>query len=138
MPKAVEKRIELRLETEGHPQARANPLLVEQAVANLIDNAVKYSGEGDSVLVKVAEEEDHVLVSVSDAGIGIPEKDIPRLFERFYRVDKARSRELGGTGLGLAIVKHIAIVHGGSVSVESELGRGSTFTLEIPTGRLSD
>jgi two-component system phosphate regulon sensor histidine kinase PhoR len=102
----------------------------------LIDNAVKYSEAGSSVSVRVRGDAERVIVSVCDTGIGIPEKDIPRIFERFYRVDKARSRELGGTGLGLAIVKHIAIVHGGTVAVESRIGRGSVFTLELPATRV--
>jgi two-component system phosphate regulon sensor histidine kinase PhoR len=134
-PKAAEKRIALKLEAETGSKAEVNPRLTEQAITNLIDNAVKYSEVGSSVSVRVSGGHDRVRISVSDTGIGIPQKDIPRLFERFYRVDKARSRELGGTGLGLAIVKHIAIVHGGTVTVESELGRGSTFTLEVPVTR---
>jgi two-component system phosphate regulon sensor histidine kinase PhoR len=134
-PKAAEKDIRIELEAEGSTRAEVNPLLVEQAIANLIDNAVKYSEAGSSVSVRVSGEGERVTVSVSDTGIGIPEKDIPRIFERFYRVDKARSRELGGTGLGLAIVKHIAIVHSGTVAVESRIGWGSVFTLELPAKR---
>jgi two-component system phosphate regulon sensor histidine kinase PhoR len=114
--------------------APVNVLLMEQALANLIDNAIKYSDENGEVIVRVEEEEGLASIAVTDDGVGIPEKDLPRIFERFYRVDKARSRELGGTGLGLAIVKHIALVHGGTVQVESELGRGSTFTIALPIG----
>ena len=87
---------------------------LEQVLINLLDNAIKYSERGKSVSVEPAQEGDLVRVSVRDSGIGIPEKDLPRLFERFYRVDEARSRDNGGTGLGLSIVKHIVQAHGGS------------------------
>jgi len=109
-----------------------NVRLVEQAVTNLIDNAVKYSEAGSSVMIS-ARRVGHVTeIAVRDHGVGIEAQHLDRLFERFYRVDKARSRKLGGTGLGLAIVKHIALAHGGTVRVESAPGRGSTFTLKIP------
>ncbi len=109
----------------------AAPLL-EQAVFNLIDNAVKYSEPGTRVAVDLARADDLCRIAVRDHGPGIPRQHLGRLFERFYRVDKARSRKLGGTGLGLAIVKHIAQAHGGQVTVESAPGRGSTFTLTLP------
>ena len=112
--------------------APINPPLLEQAVVNLIDNAVKYSAEGSAVSVRLELAGDEIVISVADQGHGIPREHLPRLFERFYRVDKARSRDLGGTGLGLAIVKHIAQVHGGRVSVDSILGRGSTFRIHLP------
>ena len=102
------------------------------ALANLIDNAVAYSSPGTRVAVGIRRREGHVEVSVSDQGIGIPETDLERVFERFYRSDPARSRSTGGTGLGLAIVKHIATNHGGGVSVWSVEGSGSTFTLRLP------
>lgn len=102
------------------------------AVNNLIDNAVAYSPEHTRVAVGVREREDAVEITVSDQGIGIPEEEIERIFERFYRVDPARSRATGGTGLGLSIVKHIAAAHGGDVSVWSSHGAGSTFTLHLP------
>ncbi len=109
---------------------------VVTAVANLLDNAVKYTavkGDGSSkVVVRVIVEDPWVSIQVRDDGIGIPEKHLDRIFERFYRIDKARSRETGGTGLGLAIVRHVAINHGGEVSVSSEEGKGSTFTLRLP------
>jgi two-component system phosphate regulon sensor histidine kinase PhoR len=104
----------------------------EQAVVNLVDNAVKYSPEGSAVEVALVEAVDEIVISVSDHGPGVPREHLPRLFERFYRVDKARSRDLGGTGLGLAIVKHIAQAHGGRVSVESRVGQGSTFRIHLP------
>ena len=102
------------------------------AVANLLDNAVKYSDPGSTVEVEVGTDARSVSFRVSDHGIGIPARDHERIFERFYRVDRARSRETGGTGLGLAIVRHVAINHGGRVTVESREGEGSTFSLILP------
>ncbi|MGO8670547.1 MAG: ATP-binding protein [Capsulimonadaceae bacterium] len=107
---------------------------IEQVVVNLVDNAVKYTRTGGSVWVNVSKVEADVIVTVTDNGIGILLEDIPRIFERFYRVDKARSRETGGTGLGLSIVKHIVEAHGGRVAVESEYNRGSRFTVTLPAG----
>jgi two-component system phosphate regulon sensor histidine kinase PhoR len=106
--------------------------LLEQAIGNLVDNAIKYSGEGTSVSITARQEGDQVLIEVADQGPGIEEKHLPRIFERFYRVDRARSRALGGTGLGLSIVKHIALAHQGNVTVESTPGRGATFTIHLP------
>jgi two-component system, OmpR family, phosphate regulon sensor histidine kinase PhoR len=100
---------------------------------NLLDNAVKFSHRGGSVEVSIQPGDKFMKVSVNDHGIGIPSAELPRLFERFYRVDKARSRELGGTGLGLAIVKHIVEAHGGKVFIESELGKGSQFSFTLPS-----
>ena len=105
---------------------------LDQVLINLLDNAVKYSGQGGKVTVEASEEGDMVRISVRDSGIGIPSKDLPRLFERFYRVDEARSRDRGGTGLGLSIVKHIVQAHGGSVRVESTPGVGSVFSFTLP------
>ena len=107
---------------------------VHQALCNLLENAIKYTPDGGSITVGAtpAERAGFVRLYVRDTGIGIPTDELPRLFERFYRVDKARSRELGGTGLGLAIVKHLARSHGGDVAVESELGKGSCFSLTLP------
>jgi two-component system sensor histidine kinase SenX3 len=102
------------------------------ALSNLLDNAVKYSDTGRTVEVSVSEEGDEVVLCVADHGIGIPSRDIERVFERFYRVDQARSRQTGGTGLGLAIVRHVVANHHGSVEVESRLGEGSRFTLRFP------
>jgi two-component system phosphate regulon sensor histidine kinase PhoR len=113
-------------------RARINAPLIEQAIVNLLDNAINYSKAGSTVWVEAAEEGADIILQVRDQGIGIPQQHLPRLFERFYRVDKARSREHGGTGLGLAIVKHIALVHGGRVSVSSAVGKGSTFTIYLP------
>jgi len=110
----------------------ANPALLEQAVVNLVDNALKHSGAVTAIQVSAREEPDHVVISVRDEGRGIAAAHLPRLFERFYRVDRARSRSLGGTGLGLAIVKHIAQAHGGEATVASNPGGGCTFTIALP------
>jgi two-component system sensor histidine kinase SenX3 len=109
---------------------------VVSALTNLLDNAVKYSERGSGIEVSSAVDGDRLVLSVRDAGIGIPRGDLERIFERFYRVDHARSRDTGGTGLGLAIVRHVVQAHGGEVTVESIEGQGSTFTLLFPT-RLS-
>jgi signal transduction histidine kinase len=101
---------------------------------NLVDNAVKYTPPGGRVEVTGGFEGSEVVIRVSDTGIGIPKGKLPRIFERFYRVDKARSKETGGTGLGLSIVKHVAENHGGRVAVESTPGEGSTFTVYLPRG----
>lgn len=114
------------------PKVSADDKRLSQVFLNLLDNAVKYTPEGGSIKIRAFANEKMVQVEVSDTGIGIPEKDLPRIFERFYRVDKARSRELGGTGLGLSIAKHIVLTHGGQVWVKSELGQGSTFIFTIP------
>jgi len=103
-----------------------------RAILNLLDNAVNYTEPGGQVEISCLKREKQLEITVTDTGAGIPIEHLPRIFERFYRVDKARSRELGGTGLGLAIVKHVMNIHNGSVSVQSEVGRGSTFTLILP------
>ncbi len=102
--------------------------------SNLVENAVKYTPPGGRVEVTASSDENEVVVRVSDSGIGIPEEGLPRIFERFYRVDKARSKETGGTGLGLSIVRHVAENHGGHVTVESALGEGTTLTVYLPRG----
>jgi two-component system phosphate regulon sensor histidine kinase PhoR len=129
---ASARNIALHLACDDNLYIQANPQLIEQAIVNLIDNAIKYSESGKEVHVEAIQTDGHVSIHVQDQGCGIPKEHLPRLFERFYRVDKARSRKLGGTGLGLAIVKHIAQVHGGSVSVESTPGIGSVFTIHFP------
>lgn len=112
--------------------AWADPEAVGQILDNLVDNAVKYTPEGGRIQVRWHEEDGHVCLDVEDTGIGIPEQDLPRVFERFYRVDKARSRELGGTGLGLAIVKHLVQAMHGSVRATSRVGQGTTFHVRLP------
>ena len=130
-PKASARGIEMTVACPEDLEARVNAPLLEQAVANLVDNAVKYSEPARSVHVEASQVEGEVVIRVEDHGAGIPSEHLPRLFERFYRVDKARSRGLGGTGLGLAIVKHIAQAHGGHVGVESVPGKGSTFSIYL-------
>jgi two-component system phosphate regulon sensor histidine kinase PhoR len=110
----------------------ANKDKIDQVLTNLIDNAIKFNQEKGSIKIYSQDLDDKIKIFVEDSGVGIPEKDIPRIFERFYRVDKARSRELGGTGLGLSIVKHIVELHGGSVGVESTEGFGSKFWFILP------
>jgi len=118
---------------------KAEPLTVvgdrgrlRQLFLNIVDNAIKYTPDGGHVAISVEQQNGTAVVAVEDTGIGIPPQDLDRIFERFYRVDKARSRELGGTGLGLSIAKWIAEVHRGSISVQSELNKGSTFTVRLP------
>lgn len=129
---AAEKGMAISVDCPADLTARINSHLLEQAVVNLVDNAVKYSEAGSTVSIAVTCDEQGVSIAVEDEGCGIEPKHLPRLFERFYRVDQARSRQLGGTGLGLAIVRHIALAHHGSVSVRSTLGVGSKFTLRLP------
>lgn len=131
-PKAEAKGIRIRRDFPlPLPKVLANLPRIEQVLINLIDNAVKYSPEGGTITVSGCVEGELVKVSVTDRGAGIPPKDLPRIFERFYRVDEARSRDEGGTGLGLAIVKHIVQLHGGTVAVESVPGKGSTFSFTL-------
>jgi signal transduction histidine kinase len=125
------------IRTEGERPVRGSQRDLALLVRNLIDNAIRYSHEGGEVLVAVEPDGDDVTLSVSDTGIGIPSRDISRIFERFYRVDRARSRETGGTGLGLAIVKHVVENHSGSIAVETELGRGTTFRIRFPASSSS-
>ncbi len=110
-----------------------NASMVKTAISNLLDNAIKYNREGGKVEVNIEELGGELLINISDTGTGIPKKDLNRIFERFYRVDKARSRDTGGTGLGLSIVKHVVEFHGGQISVKSREGEGSTFTISLPT-----
>ena len=135
MISAKTKNISLNCDADESIKIKANADYIKQVILNLVDNAIKYTPENGEVNVKIFTEEDKAVIKVSDNGMGIPKEDQSRIFERFYRVDKARSREIGGTGLGLAITKHIVMNLGGTISVESELEKGSTFTVKIPIKR---
>jgi two-component system phosphate regulon sensor histidine kinase PhoR len=130
--KSEEKKIEINHICDPKLTSYFDSSLLEQALVNLLDNAIKYSEPNSNIYLKASLNDSEVKIMVEDRGIGIAKKHLPRLFERFYRVDKARSRNLGGTGLGLAIVKHIAQAHGGKVTVASTLGEGSVFTIHLP------
>lgn len=130
--RADKKGIQLVLDASDSLRAPMDAALLEQAVGNLVDNAIKYSDEESRITVTVAKKDNLAEIRVKDEGIGIEKAHLDRIFERFYRVDQARSRAQGGTGLGLAIVKHIALAHHGSVSVESTPGHGSVFIIRIP------
>lgn len=130
--KAESKGIRIHPTCDGAIQGRINAPLLEQALINLVDNAIKYSDEGRQIWVEAGGNGKEIHLAVRDEGCGIPRDHLERIFERFYRVDKSRSRQQGGTGLGLSIVKHIAQAHKGRVTVESEVGRGSTFRIHIP------
>ncbi len=131
---ARRRNTKVEIECDADIVASINATLLEQAVINLLDNAIKYSPPERTVRASAQNGDGEVVIEVVDEGHGIAAEHQARIFERFYRTDKARSRESGGTGLGLAIVKHIALAHGGRVSVQSELGRGSTFAIHIPVG----
>jgi two-component system phosphate regulon sensor histidine kinase PhoR len=134
-PRFQEKGIRLSCEAQEGVVAWADGRAVDQIFTNLLDNALKYTDAGGSVAVHIEADEHAVRVRVNDSGIGVPEADLGRIFERFYRVDTARSRALGGTGLGLAIVKHLVAELGGEIRVDSELTKGSTFSFTLPTQR---
>jgi two-component system, OmpR family, phosphate regulon sensor histidine kinase PhoR len=129
--KAASRRVTLTNTVDPGTNVLADPSRLEQMLTNLVDNAIKFNREGGKVVVRY-ENNEHSRILVEDTGEGIPAQHVERLFERFYRVDRARSRDLGGTGLGLAIVKHLARAHGGEVAVESRLGEGSVFAIELP------
>jgi two-component system phosphate regulon sensor histidine kinase PhoR len=130
--KTEEKKIAIELTCDPSLMAAMNAPLLEQAVINLLDNAIKYSYPDGTIFLSAEPTAGEIVLRVRDEGCGIGREHLPRIFERFYRVDKARSRKLGGTGLGLAIVKHIAQVHGGRAEVESTLGKGSLFSIHLP------
>jgi two-component system phosphate regulon sensor histidine kinase PhoR len=132
MIKADVKGIKIELDCDDPIEVKINTNLLEQAILNLVDNAIKYSEPTGKVQVKAYRTNKTLVISVRDYGCGISKTHQNRIFERFYVVDKSRSRKLGGTGLGLAIVKHIAEVHSGKVSIESSPGVGSTFFLHLP------
>ena len=126
------KQLDFSLRFETDRPARGDPELMERALSNLVDNAVKYTEKGGSIAIGTVERDDEIILSVADTGPGIPSEALPRIFERFFRVDRARSRELGGTGLGLAIVRHTMELLNGKAWVESRLGEGATFYLSLP------
>lgn len=126
-------RVNLRTELQEGSVVMGDPLALESALTNLVENAIRHSMPEEAVQVRVAAQGREVVIEVIDEGAGIAPEHLPRLFERFYRVDKARSRQLGGAGLGLAIVKMLVEAHGGSVGVKSTVGTGSTFTIRLPT-----
>lgn len=130
--KARDKNIKITLDCSDDITADVNAVLLEQALVNLIDNAIKYSQPESKIQIYSHINDEEVVLSVKDHGCGIEKEHLSRLFERFYRVDKARSRKLGGTGLGLAIVKHIIQAHRGTITVESTQGKGSTFSIHLP------
>jgi len=134
-PRAAERSLAIETDCPGELMADVNPPLVEQALINLVDNAIKHSQPGRTIRLAAAAEAHDLVVRVADEGCGIEPEHLPRLFERFYRVDTSRSRQQGGTGLGLAIVKHIVQAHGGTVDVASTPGVGSTFTIRLPQER---
>ncbi|MEQ9620016.1 MAG: ATP-binding protein [Deltaproteobacteria bacterium] len=130
---AAEKGLEVSFDAERDDNIiKGNKFLLEQMFINLIDNAVKYTPENGKVGIRISKPDSGILIEIYDTGIGIAKEQLPRIFERFYRVDKTRSRNLGGTGLGLSIVKHIVIMHGGRIDVQSEEGKGSRFSITLP------
>lgn len=130
--KALKRNIKIILSNAEDITFKHNSSLIEQAIINLLNNAIKYSNGNSEINITVVKQQQNIKISVADQGSGIPEEHLSRLFERFYRVDKARSRALGGTGLGLSIVKHIALAHKGTVNVTSEINKGSVFSLILP------
>jgi two-component system phosphate regulon sensor histidine kinase PhoR len=133
-PRAAEKQLTLSIDCPpGLPEISGDRRRLAEVLQNLLDNAVQYTAPGGRIAISAHPEAGHVVITVSDTGIGIPQADQARIFERFYRVDTARSREVGGTGLGLSIAKHLVEAHGGRIWVESEVGRGSSFHFTVPT-----
>jgi signal transduction histidine kinase len=129
---AAEAGVGLSIDASSEPRVRGSARDLVLLVRNLVDNAIRYTGPGGEVHVELTADEGEVVLAIVDTGLGIPSRDLPRIFERFYRVDRARSRETGGTGLGLSIVKHVAENHGGRVVVTSELGQGTRFEVRLP------
>ncbi len=130
--KSAERHIDLISEVSSDVSVFADVVRLEQMLTNLIDNAIKFNVAGGSVIVSHTADKTKDIIAVADTGEGIPGEHLQRIFERFYRTDRARSREIGGTGLGLAIVKHLARLHGGEVTVTSNLSKGTTFSVELP------
>ena len=131
-PLARENGVELDCTAKESLEVSGDALKLQQVIYNIIDNAIKYTPRGGEVHCSLAKSGKKAVIRVSDTGVGIPEEDLPHIFDRFYRVDKARSRETGGTGLGLSIVKQFILLHGGTIEASSAPGKGSTFTIELP------
>ncbi|HOC02171.1 MAG TPA: ATP-binding protein [Candidatus Ratteibacteria bacterium] len=133
MKKAREKGIEFKINIQDLPLIKADGFRIEQMLVNLIDNSVRYTEKGEiSICISYQKDSATIKIEITDTGIGIPHQHLPRIFERFYVVDKARSRQTGGTGLGLSIVKHIVLLHNGTIDVESEENKGTKFTIHLP------
>ncbi|MEP6704341.1 MAG: ATP-binding protein [Acidobacteriota bacterium] len=131
--KAAGRKVSLVNRVPPEAQVKADPMRLEQMLTNLVDNAIKFNRENGTVTVLYSQSNGRSLISVIDTGEGVVPENLQRIFERFYRIDRGRTRNVGGTGLGLAIVKHLARLHGGEVFVASTLGRGTTFSVELPT-----
>jgi two-component system phosphate regulon sensor histidine kinase PhoR len=129
-----EKKLQIKNEIPAEVRVRADAFRLEQMLTNLLDNAIKFNRQNGEISIGCERSGGKDLIHIGDTGEGISEEHLPRLFERFYRTDKARSRDLGGTGLGLAIVKHLARLHGGEITVQSVADKGSIFTVELPIG----
>jgi signal transduction histidine kinase len=134
---AEEKGIIITCDAPVQVWVTGDAMRLKQVIVNLVDNAIKYTTEGGSILVRLEGHEEHAVLTVADTGIGIPASSLPFVFDRFYRTDKARSRESGGTGLGLAIVKAICTAHQASVSIESAENKGATLRVQLPLLHLS-
>lgn len=131
-PLAAMKGITIYFKAEGDPTVLGDAMKLQQAFSNLVDNAIKYSAEDTGITISLTKDNQNAIIAIADQGIGISQEDQVRIFERFYRVDKARSRETGGTGLGLSIVDNIVKAHGGNISIASRKDEGSTFTVILP------
>jgi signal transduction histidine kinase len=131
-PLAKEKNIKLIFEERDRIQIKIDKNKIKQAVINIVHNAIKYSDEGSVVKIALYTDKNYATIKISDNGYGIPKESLPYIFDRFYRVDKARSRKTGGTGLGLSISKQIINMHHGTINVKSRVGRGTTFYVKIP------
>lgn len=129
---ALDKEIEFKLTVDEELEFRFDPDRIKQTLINIVSNAIKYTDKGGTVELKLYSDRDSVVVEIMDNGIGIPEENLPHIFDRFYRVDKARARATGGSGLGLSIANQIVSLHGGTIDVESEMGKGSKFKVRLP------
>jgi two-component system phosphate regulon sensor histidine kinase PhoR len=135
---ALEKKVELAIESTGNVWARAELQALEHVIVNLVDNGIKYTPSGGRVVVRASKNETHAILEVEDTGQGIGAEHLPRIFERFYRVDAGRARQQGGSGLGLAIVKHLVLKMEGEIRVESRMGKGTLFHVELPVVTIED